>query len=261
MSNENASGIMNVETLQMKLENQQNIIKQLTNENEELYQQFNHLMIRNNKLLKRIDDLQGIIDDLHIRIEELQLINGNILKINDTIRTRKENSFIESDNLSEQKDSSEKINNELKRRLEINKVFSHWKKYPGQDARNEPNLRKQALMLIVLHRHKAMRAADLFTTSGVGGVTGARYVATLKKFRLIEYTGARKKGQYVMTPQGTEFVEKAMTEPLHVESKDEASTPSKIFGHLNFPTVEQPGIPVKPAVVNILTSHVDQPDF
>lgn len=261
MSTENASVIMNIESLQVKLENQQNIIKQLTNENEELYQQFSHLMIRNNKLLKRIDDLQGIIDDLHIRIEELQLINGNMLKINDKIRTGKDNSFTDRDSLTERKDDSEKINNELKRKLEFNNVFSHWKKYPGQDARNEPNLRKQALMLIVLYRHKSMRAADLFTSSGVGGVTGARYVATLKKFGLIIYTGARKKGQYVMTPQGIEFIEKAMAEPFHLETTSEDSTLPGSFGHSNFPVIEQPGIPVKEEVVEILSSRFNHTDL
>src|SRR6478736_917655 len=77
---------MNIETLQHKVTNQNKLIKELTVENEELYHQYNHLIIRNGKLLKRIDDLQRIIDDLHIRIEELQLINGNMMQINDRLR-------------------------------------------------------------------------------------------------------------------------------------------------------------------------------
>ena len=38
-------------------------------------------------------------------------------------------------------------------------------------------------------------------------MTGARYVSTLKKLGLIEYTGARKKGHYVITDNGRKLVE------------------------------------------------------
>src|SRR3954470_16478542 len=79
---------MNIETLQNKIANQGKLVKGLTAENEELYHQYNHLIIRNGKLLKRIDDLQRIVDDLHIRIEELQLINGNMMQLNDRLRSR-----------------------------------------------------------------------------------------------------------------------------------------------------------------------------
>ena len=48
---------MTIEKLQLKVENQSKLIKELTNENEELYHQYNHLMIRNGKMLKRVDDL------------------------------------------------------------------------------------------------------------------------------------------------------------------------------------------------------------
>ena len=88
MSSEHTDSQMTIENLQLKVENQQKLIGQLTNENEELYHQYNHLMIRNGKMLKRVDDLQKIIDDLHIRIEELQLINGNMLQLNDRLRKR-----------------------------------------------------------------------------------------------------------------------------------------------------------------------------
>src|SRR3954469_7191744 len=69
------------ESLNVKLENQQKLINELTQENEKLYQQFNHLMVRNGKLLKRIDDLQQIIDNMHLRVEELQLANENMLTL------------------------------------------------------------------------------------------------------------------------------------------------------------------------------------
>src|SRR5437016_1455607 len=103
---ENKTEGMTLENLQLKIENQQTLVKQLTEENETLYQQFNHLMVRNNKLLKRIDDLQQIVNDLHIRIEELQLINGNLLKLNDALR-RGETGSIELANKSSQMEAVE----------------------------------------------------------------------------------------------------------------------------------------------------------
>ena len=69
---------MNIETLQHKVTNQNKLIKELTVENEELYHQYNHLIIRNGKLLKRIDDLQRIIDDLYRRFERLSLIGFRV---------------------------------------------------------------------------------------------------------------------------------------------------------------------------------------
>jgi predicted transcriptional regulator len=249
MLNENTNPVMNVELFKMKVENQQTMIKQLSGENEELYQQFNHLMIRNNKLLKRIDDQQGIIDDLHIRIEELQLINGNILKLNDGLRSRNDNSSAVDNGLLKSNDRKEETSDEI---TEFNKVFSEWKNYPGQDAKNEPNLRKQAQMLIHLYHHKALRAANLFSMTGVGGVTGARYVATLKKFGLITYTGARKKGQYEMTRKGADFIEASFSNSLQPESDLSFSVTSKLP---RIPVIEQPGIPVREEVKEILIDH------
>jgi predicted transcriptional regulator len=254
MSSEITNPVMTIESLQMKIENQNNIMKQLSNENEELYQQFNHLMIRNNKLLKRIDDLQGIIDDLHIRIEELQLINGNILKINDKIKSGNEHitetndrSFIENDHSNEESENN----------FNFNTVFSHWKNYPGQDARNEPNLRKQAQMLVHLYYNKSLRASDLFLKTGVGGVTGARYVASLKKFGMINYTGARKKGQYQMTEKGIDFIEKA-NQTLESEIRPQLTD---TYERSNFPKIELEGIPVKQEVKDLLASHFDHADL
>ena len=71
----------------LKLESLQTLVKTLGTENEGLYHQLNHLMIRNNTLLKRIDDLQQTINDLHIRLEESNLINNNLLLANDRIKT------------------------------------------------------------------------------------------------------------------------------------------------------------------------------
>ena len=59
---------MTIESLKQKIENQAKVIKELTNENEELYHQYNHLIIRNGKMLRRLDDYQKIIDDLQTDI-------------------------------------------------------------------------------------------------------------------------------------------------------------------------------------------------
>ncbi|MBL0103703.1 MAG: hypothetical protein IPP51_08070 [Bacteroidetes bacterium] len=206
MSTENLSP----EKLQLKVENQNRLIKELTNENEELYHQYNHLMIRNGKMLKRVDDLQKIIDDLHVRIEELQLINGNMMQINDRLRTRSDGKF-QTNNVSNGINDSIKSYSHLTQEdagIDIDDLVERWKSFPGQPAQNLPNLKKQMLMLSYLYNTPAIRANDLFNMAQVGGVTGARYVATLKKFGLIRYTGARKKGHYEITRQGIDFVEK-----------------------------------------------------
>ena len=46
--------------------------------------------------------------------------------------------------------------------------------------------------------------------TGIGGVTGARYVSVLKKYQLIEYTGARKKGHYKITSKGRVFIDQSV---------------------------------------------------
>jgi predicted transcriptional regulator len=194
---------MNIETLQHKVDNQNRLIKELTVENEELYHQYNHLIIRNGKLLKRIDDLQRIIDDLHIRIEELQLINGNMMQLNDRLRGRGE------DLLSENKNGSAIQIDKHSGDYDLEELYNRWKSYPGQIAQNGPNIRKQVQMLVNLYSTPSLRAADLFNRTGIGGVTGARYVSVLKKFQLIEYTGARKKGHYKITSKGRHFVEQS----------------------------------------------------
>jgi predicted transcriptional regulator len=206
---EDNSSEMTIESLRQKIENQSKAIKELTKENDELYHQYNHLIIRNGKMLKRIDDFQRIIDDLHIRNEELQLINGNMLQLNDKLRRRNEFSSSMNDNNIERVKTSEEINSEkMESEFDLEDLYNRWKNFPGQTAQNGPNLRKQILMLVNLYSTNSLRATDLFNRSGVGGVTGARYVSTLKKFELIRYSGARKKGWYEITGKGIEFIEK-----------------------------------------------------
>lgn len=201
------SNEMTIENLKQKIENQSKLIKELTVENEELYHQYNHLIIRNGKMLKRVDDLQNIINDLHLRIEEMQLINGNMMDINDKLRNRRE-VFTGQHTAQKQhlQSSNEETSNESEMEFELEELQQRWKSFPGQVAQNGPNLRKQLLMLIHLHKSGAMRAADLFNKAGVGGVTGARYVGTLKKFGFIIYSGARKKGHYEITQNGKNFL-------------------------------------------------------
>jgi predicted transcriptional regulator len=153
------------------------------------------LMIRNNKLLKRIDDQQRIIDDLHLRLEELQVINSNQLRLNDHLR-----SGISTIPSSTRSASGKEV--------DLETLFTNWKSFPGQTGQNTPNLRKQVLLLALLYRRGAMSAVQLFSACEVGGVTGARYVAVLKKAGLIRFSGARKKGFYELTPEGMRFIEK-----------------------------------------------------
>ncbi len=197
---------MTIEKLQLKVENQSTLIKELTNENEQLFHQYNHLMIRNGKMLQRVDDLQKVIDDLHVRIEELQLINGNMMQINDRLRTRSDSRFASNNNQPISADRMKALNDPLLD-FDMEGLYERWRTFPGQMAMNGPNLKKQMIMLVHLYTTATLRASELFNLAGVGGVTGARYVATLKKFGLIRYTGARKKGHYEITAQGTAFVE------------------------------------------------------
>ena len=241
---------MDNDALKLKIDNQQKVIDELTAENEQLFQQFNHLMVRNGKLLKRIDDMQQIIDGMHLRIEESQLINDNMLKINDNLRFKNDNSSasierLPADNnlrgaidtLNRRIDELHLRNDLLQQRtnlisggnenpgltkielsnqsgIDADKLFECWKNYPGQQAKNAPNLRKQSQMLIHLFENKSLNAATLFQKTGVNGVTGARYVAVLKEFKLIEYKGARKKGQYYITQKGIDLIEKSKEENL-----------------------------------------------
>jgi len=203
-----------------KLEAVQNLLKELTTENETLYHQLNHLMIRNNTLLKRIDDLQQAIHDLHIRLEESNLINNNLIRSND----RRNAGF---DNKNEatsllRSEAPMHVEKDAVGNIDLEELYQKWKLFPGQEARNAPNIRKQSLMLAHLYAKGKLAASDLFYHSGTGAVTGARYVATLKKFNMIEYTGARKKGHYRITPQGRQFVESEFTavEHFHAETPE-----------------------------------------
>jgi predicted transcriptional regulator len=210
MTEDNISQVMTIEKLQLKIENQANLIKELSNENEEFYHQFNHLMIRNGKLLKRIDDLQRMIDELHLRIEELQLINGNMMQINDRLRVKGDNRFVSNDYIMRHNDNINTIsNNVAAHNLDIELLTERWRNFPGQTAQNGPNLKKQVLMLVNLYSSSALKSDELFQLSGVGGVTGARYVSVLKKFGMIRFTGARKKGSYEITRAGKDFIENA----------------------------------------------------
>jgi predicted transcriptional regulator len=250
---------MEENTLNQKIANQQKLITELTDENEKLYQQFNHLMVRNSKLLKRVDDLQQIIDSMHLRVEELQLINQNLLRINDGERkSDKPNAGSGAapssdmrhviDNINRRIDELNLRNDVLQKRaslftqysndssleqakeeegllpkVDLEKLVTAWRNYPGQDAKNAPNLRRQMQMLIHLYENESLNSMDLFSKTGVNGVSGARYVGKLKKFNLIEYAGARKKGHYIITDAGRNFIESTFEKP---EASFEVDMPS-----------------------------------
>jgi len=211
-----------------KLETMEMLVKQLTSENETLYHQLNHLMIRNNTLLKRIDDLQQAINDLHIRLEESNLINNNLIRSNDHRSTGFDNKNIATSLL--RSEAPLRIERDEVGNIDLEELFQKWKMFPGQEARNEPNIRKQSLMMAHLYAKGNLSASDLFTHSGTGAVTGARYVATLKKFKMIEYTGARKKGHYRITPKGRQFVEAGFETPEHYPVADTPETNTLLQG-------------------------------
>ena len=242
---------MTIEKLQLKVENQSKLIKELTNENEQLYHQYNHLMIRNGKMLKRVDDLQRIIDDLHLRIEELQLINGNMMQINDRLRTRSDSRFAVNNNPAATQEQSILANTALID-FDMDVLYERWKLFPGQTAQNGPNLKKQMLMLFHLYNTATLRANELFNLVGVGGVTGARYVATLKKFGLIRYTGARKKGHYEITTKGVSFIENTGHAPVVHDSQPHVEIVER-----SFETVDNPLPKSKFNSSSVLMNHDD----
>ena len=212
---------MTIESLKKRIENQSGLVTELTKENEELYHQYNHLIIRNSKMLKRIDDYQKIIDDLHIRNEELQLINNNMMQLNDSLRQRSVNTITQNNGGTDDKNKANEIieAEKIESFFNLEDLNHRWKNFPGQSAHNNPNLRKQVLMLAYLYNTSSLCAADLFNKSGVGGVTGARYVSMLKKHELIRFKGARKKGSYEITSKGMKFMEGSLADQINKTSK------------------------------------------
>jgi predicted transcriptional regulator len=205
-----------------KTESLQVLVSTLTTENETLYHQLNHLMIRNNTLLKRIDDLQQAVNDLHIRLQESNLINNNLIKANDHIKAGYDNRNVATSLLRTQPSSA--AGEDILESLDLEELYLKWKMYPGQEAKNSPNIRKQMSMLANLYSKGKLKASDLFYHSGIGAVTGARYVATLKKAGLIEYTGARKKGHYSITKKGRDFVDTKMDRQVLLADNIESNT-------------------------------------
>jgi predicted transcriptional regulator len=180
-------------------------------------------MVRNNKYLKRIDDLQQIVEDLHKHIQKLQTrtsnsapANANVKDALDSLNRRIDELHLRNDILQQRTsiiNNNEVLENRadetytLRGKVDLKNLFDRWKKFPGQGGKNNPNLLKQTKMLAILYENKSLNAANLFSKTGVNGVTGARYVSVLKKYDLIEYKGARKKGQYNLTSKGMEFIE------------------------------------------------------
>src|ERR1043165_2982889 len=81
----------------------------LQTENEHLYQQYNHLLIRNQKLMKRIDDQQQLNDRLQGRIAALENIIDKLRlrhfiahETGSTFQNQNDNPRSDNDNLNEE---------------------------------------------------------------------------------------------------------------------------------------------------------------
>jgi hypothetical protein len=78
-------------------------------------------------------------------------------------------------------------------------------------------------------------------------------VAALKKFGLINYIGARKKGHYEMTQKGIDFIESSLQAPVKTD-------PDASLQH-RFPVIEQAGIPIKAEARDLISAHFNQADL
>jgi predicted transcriptional regulator len=176
----------------------------LQTENEHLYQQYNHLMIRNQKLMKRIDDQQLLNDKLQDRIESLEQVIDKLRLRNDANSIRSMNFQYQNDNLKE-----EVIPNvvKLKSSVDLKELITRWGSLAGEKVKNNPTKKRQMQILSLLYENQKMSGLRLFMTCGITGVSGARYISALKKFGLIEFSGFRKDGYYFITEKGKKLVE------------------------------------------------------
>ena len=176
-------------------------LKQLLQaENEHLYQQYNHLMIRNQKLMKRVDDQQLLNDKLQERIEGLEQMIDRLRVRNDSSPRSAFNSQTQNDSpaLKPQVDY-------LQSNIDMTQLISRWGSLAGPSVKNNPTKKRQMQILSLLYEHQKMPGMKLFIECGINGVSGARYIAALKKFGLIAFSGYRKDGFYFITEKGKEL--------------------------------------------------------
>lgn len=195
----------------MTIEDQKTIdtlmeLKQLLQaENEHLYQQYNHLMIRNQKLMKRIDDQQLLNDNLQERIAGLEQLIDRLRQRNDfserSVNTQNQNTGM---NLNAQVTPSVAG---VQSSIDMKKLISRWSLLAGELVKNNPTKMRQMQILSLLYEQQKMQSMKLFIACDINGVSGARYISTLKQFGLIAFSGYRKNGFYFITDKGKELVE------------------------------------------------------
>lgn len=186
----------------------------LQTENEHLYQQYNHLMIRNQKLMTRVDDQQLLNDKLQERIEELERVIDRLRQRNDAYshgtfqQPQAYPAFAQPqtyiDNLNPQ---VVPIVSGIKSNINLTELMARWGALAGGAVKNNPTKKRQMQILSLLYEHQKMSGLNLFMTCGITGVSGARYIAALKQFGLIEFSGYRKGGHYLITEKGKKLVE------------------------------------------------------
>jgi predicted transcriptional regulator len=182
----------------------------LQTENEHLYQQYNHLMIRNQKLMQRIDDQQSLNDRLQARIEELENVIDKMRQNRAAIYSTAYISPPEpaaSVGIDTLKPSVVPIVPGLKSRIDLTPLIDRWGTLAGDAVKNTPTKLRQMQMLSLLYEHEKMSGLKLFMTCGITGVSGARYISALKHFGVIEFSGYRKGGYYFITDKGKKLVE------------------------------------------------------
>jgi predicted transcriptional regulator len=164
----------------------------LQTENEHLYQQYNHLMIRNQKLMKRIDDQQALNDKMQERIVVME-------QIIDRLREGNKNPSIDLKPLPEIASIQSSIN--------MKQLIERWTNLAGEKVKNKPTKTRQMQILALLFQHQQMSSIKLFQACNITGVSGARYIAALKQFGLIAFSGFRKGGFYYITDKGKKLIE------------------------------------------------------
>ncbi len=199
----------------------------LQTENEHLYQQYNHLMIRNQKLMKRIDDQQQLNDRLQGRIAALENIIDKMRLASFTANSASYNQSFQKSEAGGANDSLNPVvvpnvqglqsnihvRPESISSTDLTQLIARWGALAGDTVKNTPTKKRQMQILTLLYDHQKMSGLKLFMTCGITGVSGARYIHTLKQFGLIEFSGYRKGGHYLITEKGKKLVEGETVEP------------------------------------------------
>lgn len=80
----------------------------------------------------------------------------------------------------------------------------------GIQRRSIDAQRQQADILIYLYKHPSLSAKHLRSLFGLNKITGYRQAGALRKAGLIRWKGSHKRGAYVITEEGKNFIEKEL---------------------------------------------------